>query len=82
MNQSNTIKSMIPERILELVPSQVRDSWANHIVERVREHNPVLYAAVGQWSSIPEDELNQVVNEITNAAETIHWEISRGILCL
>jgi hypothetical protein len=82
MNQSNTIKSMIPQRILELVPSQVRDRWANRVVEKVKNNNPVLYAAVGQWSVIPEEELGLVVSEITDAAEKIHWEISRGTLNL
>lgn len=82
MNQSNTIKSMIPQRILELVPSQVRDNWADHIVAKVKEHNPILYAAVGQWNFIPDEELNMVVNEIMDAAEKIHLEIRNGTLHL
>ena len=75
VNQKNTLKSMIPQRLLELVPSAVRDKWANRIVEKVKAHNPALYAAMGQWSFIPEEEKETVVNEILAAAEQIHWEI-------
>ena len=75
MNQKNTIKSMIPQRLLELVPSTVRDKWANRIVEKFKAQNPDLYAAMGQWSFIPDEEKETVVNEILAAAEQIHWEI-------
>ena len=75
MNQKNTIKSMIPQRLLELVPSSVRDKWANRIVEKVMAHNPALFAAMGQWSYIPDEEKETVVIEILLAAEQIHWEI-------
>jgi len=75
VNQKNTIKSMIPQRLLELVPSSMRDNWANRIVEKVKAHNPSLYAAMGQWSLIPEDEKDTVVNEILTAAEQVHREI-------
>ena len=56
MNQKNTIKSLIPQRLLDLVPSSVRDKWANRIVEKVKDQNLALYAAMGEWSFIPEDE--------------------------
>ena len=75
MNQKNTIKSMIPQRLLELVPSNVRDMWANRIVEKVRAQNPALYAAVGQWNFIPEEEKETLIDEIQTAAEQIHGEI-------
>ena len=75
MNQKNTIKSMIPQRLLKLVPPSVRDKWANRIVEKVKESNPVLYDAIGEWSYIPEEKLESLVNEILAAAEKIHWEI-------
>ena len=82
MNQKNTLKSMIPQRIVELVPSSSRDNWANLIVDRFKESTPALYAAVGQWSFIPEDELNAVVNKILEAAENIYLEIRKGALSL
>ena len=66
---------MIPQRLLELVPSSVRDKWANRIVEKVKAHNPALFAAMGQWTVVPDEEKETVVNEILTAAEQIHWEI-------
>lgn len=75
MNQRNTIKSMIPQRLLELVPSSVRDKWGNRIVEKVKASNPALFAAIGEWSFVPEEEKKKLVNEILAAAEQIHWEI-------
>ena len=75
MNQKNTIKSLIPQRLLDLVPSSIRDKWANRIVEKVKEQNIALYAAMGQWSFIPEEEKGKVVNAILTAAEQVHWEI-------
>ena len=75
VNPKNTIQSMIPRRLLELVPTPDRDKWANRIVEKVREHNPAIFAAMGQWSFVPEEKKETVVNEILAAAEQIHWEI-------
>ena len=66
---------MIPERLLTLVPSSVRDKWANRIVEKVKAHNPALYAAIGQRCFIPDEEKETVVGEILFAAEQAHWEI-------
>lgn len=77
MNQKNAIKSLIPQRLLEYVPSAVRDKWANDIVERVKKQNPALYAAIGQWTVVPEEEREVVVTEILAAAEEIHNEIKR-----
>ena len=66
---------MIPQRLLELVPSSVRDNWGNRIVEKVKASNPALFAAIGEWNFVPEDEKEKLVNEILAAAEQIHWEI-------
>ena len=66
---------MIPERLLKLVPSSERDKWANRIVEKVKVQNPALYSAIRQWSYIPDEEKETVINEILVAAEQIHWEI-------
>ncbi len=75
MNQSNTIKGMIPQRLLDFVPANIRDRWAGRIVELFRERNPELYAAMGQWPLVPEEEVDGVVKEILRAAETVHREI-------
>ena len=75
VNQKNTIKSLIPQRLLNLVPSSVRDKWANRIVEKVKDSAPALYDSIGEWSYIPEEKVETLVAEILAAAEKIHWEI-------
>ena len=60
---------------MKLVPSSERDKWANRIVEKVKVQNPALYSAIRQWSYIPDEEKETVINEILVAAEQIHWEI-------
>ena len=77
MNQKNAIKSLIPQRLLEYVPADVRDRWANDIVAKVKAKSPVLYAAIGQWTVIPEEERETMVSEILAAAEEIHNEIKQ-----
>ena len=77
MNQKNAIKSLIPQRLLEYVPADVRDRWANDIVAKVKAKNPVLYAAIGHWTVIPEEEREAMVSEILAAAEEIHNEIKQ-----
>ena len=74
MNQKNTIKSMIPRRALEYVPLSVRGEWSDRIVSKFKENDPGLYAAMGQWGDIPEEEADAVRNEIVAAAEQIHQE--------
>lgn len=75
VNQKNTIKSLIPQRLYEFVPNAIRDKWANRIVEKVKEHNPELYSAIGTWSVVPEEEREGLINEILYAAEKIHLEL-------
>ena len=74
MNQKNTIKSLIPQRMYEFVPNAVRDKWANRIVEKVKEQTPELYSAIGAWSVVPDEEMDVLINEILYAAEKIHLE--------
>ena len=75
MNQKNTLKSMIPQRLLDIVPTAIRDKWANRVVEKVNQNNPDLYSAIGGWSFIPEEERETVIEAIVMAADQIHREI-------
>lgn len=79
MNQKNTIKSMIPRRLIEFVPSPVREEWADRIVSKFKENNPGLYASIGEWGDIPEEEVAAVENEIVTAAEQIHYSSWRAV---
>ena len=75
MNQKNTIKGLIPQRLLVLVPPADRDKWADRIVEKFKAQNPECYATIGEWRSVPDEEREDVVNKILSAAELIHREI-------
>ena len=66
---------MIPRRLLEYVPYSVCSEWADRIVSKFKENNPELYALMGQWGDIPEEELDSVQNAIVAAAEQVHQEI-------
>lgn len=46
MNPKNTIKGLIPQRLLVLVPPADRDKWADRIVEKFKVQNPECYAAI------------------------------------
>lgn len=65
---------MIPRRLLEYVPLLIRGTWADRIVSKFRENNPVLYAEMGQWREVPEEEMESVLIEIIAAAGQIHLE--------
>ncbi|MBR6458159.1 MAG: hypothetical protein IKS71_06145 [Bacteroidales bacterium] len=75
MNQNNTIKSLIPHSLYEFVPNDKRDKWADRIAEVVKEHNPALYSAIGDWSVVPEEEREGLISEILYAVENTRWEI-------
>ena len=66
---------MIPQWLLEYVPSSARDEWADRIVSRFKENNPELYASIGKWGEIPVEEVAAVQKEIVAAAVQIHQEI-------
>ena len=59
----------------EFVPNAVRDKWANSIVEKVKEHNPDLYSAIGTWSVVPEEAREDLIDEILYAAEQTQVDI-------
>ena len=55
MNQDNTIKSLIPETILEGIPSKKRVHFASRIVEFFKDANPDLYETIGGLDSLPDE---------------------------
>ena len=79
VNQTNTIKSMIPRRWLAVIPTDVRDKWADRIVEKFKATNPELYAAMGEWRSLPEDEQAEVEKKVLSAADAVHREVREEI---
>lgn len=79
MNQKNTIQSMIPRRWLAVVPPPVRDQWADRIVEKFKELNPVLYSTMGKWHALPEEEREEVEKKVLFAADAVHQEVRKEI---
>lgn len=75
VNQKNTIKSMIPARWLKVIPQDMRDFWADRIVEKFEESNPELYSAMELWSSIPDEIHDEVVKKVLTAADAVHREM-------
>ena len=75
MNQKNTIKSMIPLRLMEIVPSAERDKWADRIVEKFMEDNPELYSAMGRWIFVPEEDREDLLRRVLAVADAIHREM-------
>lgn len=75
MNQKNTIKSMIPLRLMEIVPSAERDKWADRIVEKFMESNPELYSALGRWFFVPEEDREELLRRVLAAADAIRKEM-------
>ena len=70
---------MIPPRVFEFIPPSVRDEWASCIVERFKEDNRALYSAMGRWTYIPEEEMDDLMNRILSAAEQIHQDVQAQI---
>jgi len=79
VNQNNIIKSMIPQGVLGLVPPTIREVWADRIVKVFREHNPQLYEQIGEWSMVPEESSDTVLNETLAAAEKVYFDIKKLI---
>ena len=75
VNQKNTVKSMIPIRWLRVVPPDMRDIWADRIVEKFEEDNPELFSAMEVWTSIPEEIRDEVVKKVLSAADAVHQEM-------
>ena len=72
MNQDNTIKSLIPEAILEGIPSRKKVHFASRIVEFFREANPDLYETIGGLDSLPDELKDECVVKVKEAALAAH----------
>ena len=68
MNQDNTIKSLIPETILEGIPSRKRVHFASRIVDFFKEANPDLYEQIGGLDTLSEEMRVDCVEKVRAAA--------------
>lgn len=72
MNQENTIKCLIPQPIIDNLPSGRREEAARMIVHFFKEANPELYDRIGLLDSLTEDIKVECVEKIRLAALEAH----------
>ena len=72
MNPENTIKCLIPQPIIENIPSFRREDAARTIVHFFKEANPELYDLLGAVDSLTDDIKAECVEKIRNAALEAH----------
>lgn len=72
MNQDNTIKCLIPQPIIDNLPSDRREQVAGIIVHFFKEANPELYDLLGAVDSLTDDIKADCVEKIRNAALEAH----------
>ena len=72
MNASNTIKSLIPQAVIDNVPSEKRAHVAAKIVKFFKENNEELYAKIEALDNLPEELLTECRAKIQDAALLAH----------
>lgn len=72
MNQENTIKCLIPQPIIDNLPSGRREEAAGMIVYFFREANPELYDRIGVMDSLTDEVKAECVEKIRLAALEAH----------
>ena len=72
MNQENTIECLIPQPIIDNLPSGRREEAAGMIVYFFREANPELYDRIGVMDSLTDEVKAECVEKIRLAALEAH----------
>ena len=72
MNQDNTIKCLIPQSIIDNLPTGRREEAAGMIVHFFKEANSELYDRLGVLDSLPDDIEAECVEKIREAALDAH----------
>ena len=72
MNPENTIKCLIPQPIIENIPSGRREMAAGMIVHYFREANPELFDRLSILDSLTDDVKDKCVEKIRLAALEAH----------
>ncbi len=72
MNQDNTIKCLIPQPIIDNLPSGCREQAAGMIVHFFREANPELYDKIGEMDSLTDEVKSECIEKIRYAALEAH----------
>lgn len=72
MNQENTIKCLIPQPIIDNLPSGRREEAAGMIVHFFRKANPDLYDLLATLDSLTDEIKAECVEKIRHAALEAH----------
>jgi hypothetical protein len=72
MNQENTIKCLIPQPIIDNMPSSRREEAAGMIVHFFKEANPDLYETLGVLDALSDEIKVECVEKIRTAALVAH----------
>ena len=72
MNAENTIKSLIPQSIIDDIPSEKKAHVAAKIVMFFKEQNPDLYERLDVIDSLPKEMESDIVEKVRAAALVAH----------
>lgn len=72
MNADNTIKSLIPQSIIDDIPSEKKVHVATKIVLFFKEQNPELYEQLAVIDSLPKETELDIVDKVRTAALVAH----------
>ena len=72
MNVDNTLKSLIPQNILEGIPSERRAHVADRIIQFFREQNQTLYDQIARLGELTDEMTADCTEKIRAAALSAH----------
>ena len=72
MNVENTIKSLIPQSIIDDIPSEKKAHVAAKIVMFFKEQNPELYEQLAVLESLPKEMESDINEKVRTAALEAH----------
>ena len=78
MNANNTLKSLIPQQVIENIPQEKRAHVAAKIVKFFKEANEELYAKLEELETLPDElaaECRAKIQEAALAAHNHHLEM-------
>ena len=72
MNAENTIKSLIPQSIIDDIPSEKKAHVAAKIVMFFKQQNPDLYEQLAALESLPKEMESDIIEKVRAAALEAH----------
>ena len=72
MNAENTIKSLIPQSIIDDIPSEKKAHVAAKIVMFFKRQNPDLFEQLAALESLPKEMESEIIEKVRVAAQEAH----------